>query len=105
MHKYHMYFIFLKIVLWVQFLLVFAQKESVNSIYYIIFDVVFNISLGIFLFMFFISDRFSGIDHYDRFVVSMAGSFLIFNTFTAGVPKLLSRFGITLPSWWPVQKG
>jgi hypothetical protein len=55
--------------------------------------------------MFFISDRFSGIDHYDRFVVSMAGSFLIFNTFTAGVPKLLSRFGITLPSWWPVQKG
>jgi len=104
MLHYHIYFIFLKIILWVQFVLILAQKESVNSIYYIIFDVIFNLSLGLFLFVFFIAEKFRDIDYYDKFIVSAAGSFLIFNVMTGSFPRLLSRFNVQLPSWWPVQK-
>jgi len=100
-----MYFIFLKIVLGVQFLLIFLQKESVNSIYYTGFDIIFNLSLAFFLISFFIVEKFNHVDYYDRYVVSAAGFFLLFNAMTGSIPKFLSNFDIQMPSWWPVQKG
>jgi len=104
MLKYHIYFLFLKVIIFVQFSLIFLQKESVNSIYYIIFDIIFKISLGLFLMAFFVAQRFREIDFIDRYIIFLAGSLLLFDVGTGGLPKLLSKYNITLPSWWPVQK-
>jgi len=105
MLKYHIYFFILKAILCLQFILILAQKESVNSVYYLTFELIFNLSLGLFLCIFFTAEKFRDVDYYDRFIISAAGSFLIFNAMIGSLPKLLSRFGIHLPSWWPVQMG
>ena len=105
MLRYHMYFVFLKIIIFIQFVLIFSQVESVNSVYYTGFDIIFNISLALFLMLFFVVEKFSGVDFYDRYIVSAAGSFLLFNVMTGSLPKFLSNYGIQMPSWWPVQKG
>jgi hypothetical protein len=55
--------------------------------------------------LFFVVEKFSGVDFYDRYIVSAAGSFLLFNVMTGSLPKFLSNYGIQMPSWWPVQKG
>jgi len=104
MLKYHIYFLFLKVIIFIQFSLIFLQKESVNSIYYIILDIIFKISLGLFLMAFFIAQKFREIDFMDRYIISLAGSLLLFDVGTGSIPKLLSTYGIALPSWWPVQK-
>ena len=100
-----MYFLFLKAILFIQFALIFLQKESVNSPYYTLFDIVFKLSLGIFLVAFFLLSKFKGLDFYDRYIVSFAGSLLMFDALTGSVPKFLSNYGITMPSWWIIQKG
>ena len=104
MLKYHYYFLLLKMCIFVQFLLILTQKQSINSVYYIISDLVFKISLGLFLLAFFLSSKFSDVDKYDRYIVSFAGSLLLFDVSTGNLPKLLEMYGLSLPSWWPIQK-
>jgi hypothetical protein len=53
MKAYHMYFFFLKFLLVIQTVLILLQKENPNQISYIASDVLFKLSLGIFLMVFF----------------------------------------------------
>jgi len=99
-----MYFILLKVIIGIQFALIFLQKESVNSALYVLFDIVFKISLGLFLMVFFFAEKFNGIHVIDRYIISLAGGLLFFDALTGSVPKFLSKYGIALPSWWPIQK-
>jgi len=104
MLKYHYYFLLLKVCIAIQFLLILIQTESVNSVYYVVSDFIFKISLALFLLAFFLSSRFSTLEKADRYIVSFAGSLLLFDATTGNLPKVLAMYGLSLPSWWPVQK-
>ena len=103
MFLYEAYFIILKIVIVIQFILIFIQKQSLNSIYYIGSDLVFKISLGLFLFFYFFKTNVTGLRSFDKYIVSFAGSLLIFDAMTHTLPRFLAHFNVNVPSWWPVQ--
>ena len=104
MKAYHMYFFFLKFLLVIQTVLILLQKENPNQISYIASDVLFKLSLGIFLMVFFTFKSIDGLDVYDRFIASFAGALLTFDAVYISLPILLTKLGVKLPSWVVVQR-
>ena len=104
MKAYHMYFFFLKFLLVIQTVLILLQKENPNQISYIASDVLFKLSLGIFLMIFFTFKSIEGLDVYDRFIASFAGALLTFDAVYISLPILLTKMGVKLPSWVVVQR-
>jgi len=103
MKAYHVYFFFLKFLLIIQTVLILMQKENPNQISYIACDIIFKVSLGIFLMIFFTFKRVEGLDFYDRFIASFAGVLLTFDAVYISLPILLTKLGVKLPSWVVVQ--
>lgn len=103
MKAYHMYFIFLKLILVVQTFLILFQKENPNKISYIAADIIFKLSLGIFLIIFFNLTPLPGMDVYDKLIASFAGVLLTFDAVYVSLPILLTKLGVKLPSWITVQ--
>ena len=98
-----MYFLFLKLVLIVQTLLILLQKENPNQISYIAADIIFKLSLGLFLVVFFNLTALPGMDVYDKLIASFAGVLLTFDAVYVSLPVLLTKLGVKLPSWITVQ--
>lgn len=105
MKAYHIYFFFLKFLLVIQTGLILLQVENPNQISYIASDIIFKLSLGIFLIIFFSFSNIPGMDVYDKFIASFAGALLTFDAFYISLPILLTKLGYTLPSWVVVQTG
>ena len=98
-----MYFLFLKLVLVVQTVLIMFQKENPNKISYIAADIIFKLSLGLFLVVFFNFTPLPGMDGYDKLIASFAGVLLTFDAVYVSLPVLLTKMGVKLPSWITVQ--
>lgn len=98
-----MYFLFLKLVLVVQTILIVFQKENPNQISYIAADIIFKLSLGLFLVVFFNLTPLPGMDVYDKLIASFAGVLLTFDAVYVSLPVLLTKLGVKLPSWITVQ--
>lgn len=103
MKVYHMYFFFLKFLLVIQTALIIFQVENPNQISYIVSDIVFKLSLGIFLMVFFTFSTIPGMDIYDKFIASFAGALLSFDAFYINLPILLTKLGYKLPNWVVVR--
>jgi hypothetical protein len=103
MKRYHIYFLFLKFLLVAQTLLILFQLENPNKISYIATDILFKISLGIFLIVFFNFSDLPGMDFYDKLIASFAGVLLTYDALYVSLPILLVKLGYTLPSWIVVQ--
>jgi hypothetical protein len=103
MKAYHIYFFFLKFLLLIQTGLILLQVENPNQISYIASDIIFKLSLGIFLMIFFTFSTIPGMDVYDKFIASFAGALLTFDAFYISLPILLTKLGYKLPSWVVVQ--
>jgi len=103
MKAYHIYFFFLKFLLIIQTVLILMQKENPNQISYVACDIIFKLSLGIFLMVFFTFQHVAGLDFYDRFIASFAGMLLTFDAVYISLPILLTKLGVKLPSWVVVQ--
>jgi len=88
----------------IQTILILFQKETPNNISYLVSDIIFKLSLGIFLMIFFTFKKIPGLDVYDRFIASFAGALLSFDAVYIGLPILLTKLGFTLPSWIVVQR-
>jgi hypothetical protein len=103
MKAYHIYFLFLKFLLIVQTILILLQKENPNQISYVAGDIVFKMSLGIFLIVFFNFSKLPDMDFYDKLIASFAGVLLTFDAVYVSLPVLLKKLGVKLPSWIVVQ--
>ena len=103
MKPYHIYFIFLKVLLIIQTILIVFQKENPNQISYVLCDILFKTSLGIFLIVFFTFSHIPDMDHYDKLIAIFAGTLLTFDAVYISLPILLVKLGYTLPSWIVVQ--
>jgi hypothetical protein len=98
-----MYFLFLKFLLIIQTILIFFQKANPNQTSYIVTDIIFKTSLGLFLMIFFNFSELPGMDYYDRLIASFAGVLLAFDALYISLPRLLVKLGVKLPSWIVVQ--
>ena len=103
MKQYHIYFLFLKVLLIIQTILIVFQKENPNQISYILSDILFKTSLGLFLIIFFNFADLPYMDFYDKLIASFAGVLLTFDAVYISLPILLVKLGFKLPSWIVVQ--
>ena len=96
MKPYHIFFIVLKVAIMAQFALVILNKHSVGSKVYILTNIIFKLSLGIFVQVYMFNDAVSGIPIEDKMVISFAGGLLIFDAVSNDVPELLKAYNIDI---------
>ena len=96
MKSYHIFFIVLKVAIMAQFALIILNKHSVGSKVYILTNIIFKLSLGIFVQVYMFNDAVSGIPIEDKMVISFAGGLLIFDAVSNDVPELLKAYNIDI---------
>lgn len=94
MNAFDVYMILLKIVVSVQFMLILLEKQSITSIEFLISEMIFKISLGIFLMVFFWLNKISEIRGSDKVIIGFAGVVLIYDAIHINLPNVLNFYGI-----------
>ena len=91
MKSYQIYFIVLKILVVLQLGLVLLKKQTNRSDIFIITDTVFKISVGIYLFVFFIINSFPGLEFGDTVILRFAGAILLFDIDYIGLLAIIRK--------------
>ena len=86
--------IIVKIVVSVQFMLILLKKQSITSIEFLISEMIFKISLGVFLMVFFWLNKISEIRGSDKVIIGFAGVVLIYDAVYINLPHILEFYGI-----------
>lgn len=94
MNAFDVYLFFLKIIVSVQFMLILLKKQSITSIEFLISEMIFKISLGIFLMVFFWLNKISEIKGSDKLIIGFAGLVLIYDAIHINLPDVLHFYGI-----------
>ena len=92
MKNYHYFFLLLKIAILVQFALILANKEHVDSTAYILTEIVFKTCIGIFIDIFMFHTTIDGLLFEDKLIFSFAGGLLIFDAWFNDFPVLLRKY-------------
>jgi len=94
MKLYHIYFLFLKLAILLQFILIVANKHSIDSKMYILTEIIFKTSLSIFIELFLFFNILPEIQWEDKFVISFAGALLLYDAWVNDFPLLLKVYKI-----------
>ena len=94
MKKYHYFFLFLKAAILIQFVLVLANKTRVDSTLYILTEILFKTSIGIFIEVFLFHNQIEGILFEDKLILSFGGGLLLYDAWFNDLPVLLDKYGI-----------
>ena len=100
---FNIYIIFLKLTLSVQLFLIFIKKHSETSIIFIVSNMLFKISLGIFLMSFFVLNKVTEIDNSDKVVIAFAGVILIYDAVFIDLPKAFQVYNINFSPYTLIQ--
>jgi len=92
MNTYHIFFLALKIIIIVQFILILTNKESVDSKIYIFTEILFKTCLAIFIEIFLFHQVIEGLAFEDKVIFSFAGGLLFFDAWFIDFPKLRAEF-------------
>ena len=94
MNAFDVYLFFLKIIVSVQFMLILLKKQSITSVEFLISEMIFKISLGIFLIVFFLLNKISELRGSDKVIIGFAGVVLIYDAVHINLPNVLDNYGI-----------
>jgi len=97
MKAYHIYFILLKTIIFIQMALVVLKKQTTDSKLYIVSDTIFKISIALYLFIFFIVNNFPGLDFEDTILLRFAGVILLYDIDYSGLIKIVREYYPGLP--------
>ena len=92
----HYFFLVLKILLGVQFLLILLNKESVSSTTYLVTEILFKTSIGIFMKSFIFYYKIEGLLFEDKVLISIAGGLLMYDAWVTDFPQLMNKY---IPGW------
>jgi hypothetical protein len=92
MKLYHVFFLILKIAILVQFVLVLLNRAKLNSKAYLITEILFKTSLGIFIEYMMFWHHTKGLDFEDRLILSFAGWLLLADAYLKDLPALIEIF-------------
>ena len=96
MKAYKIWLIFLKVAMIVQVTLIVAKLETEEHMAYLITDILFKTSLGIFLIMYFYINGSPIFDGWDEIFISFGGGLLVFDAWYNTFPKILRQYGYYL---------
>lgn len=96
MKWYRVYFFILKILVTIQFLFLIFKKGASDTRLYLISDIVFKVSVGLFLILYFFVHTLPDLHPFDRLIISFGGSLLVFDALYNDLPALLEKFNVTL---------
>jgi len=91
---FHIYLIFLKVAFVVQFILIIMKKQDHHGIVFIVSNMVFKISIGLFIMIYFLLHDIKQMDYYDKMIIGFAGTILIYDAFYIDMPKALAIYKI-----------
>ena len=94
MKNYHIFFLVLKAAIVIQFVLIFANKQRVDSTIYILTEVLFKTSIGLFIEYFLFHNQIDDILFEDKVILSFAGGLLLYDAWFNDLPILLEKYGI-----------
>lgn len=77
MKNYHLYFYFLKFIILLLIAMMSLKIIKVDNKIYILIDSIFKFSIGLFIIIFFSTDKNLIIDNHDRILIILAGFILI----------------------------
>lgn len=105
MELYQLYFFVLKLIVFTQLVFIFLGFDAAKSPLFAFFDMLFKVSLGLFLGIYFWLYTPKGISWEDGFIISLGG-FLILNEVHFGpLIKLFELRDWTLKSLLSVENG
>ena len=91
---FHIYLIFLKVAFIVQFILIITKKQDHHGIVFIVSNMVFKISVGLFIMIYFLLHDIKEIEYLDKMIIGFAGTILIYDAFYIDMPKALAIYKI-----------
>lgn len=97
MRFYHYIFLALKIAIIVQFILVIANKQSIDSKEYLITEILFKTSLAVFIQIFLVYSIIKDVMFEDKVIISFAGGLLLFDAWFNDFPQLLKEYNMPNP--------
>ena len=98
MKIYHLFFLILKFAIVLQFIFILSNKQSIDSKTYLITEIIFKITLSIFIEYFVYTRVIEGLDFEDKLIFSFAGALLSFDALAHDLPLLLKKYDITSSS-------
>ena len=94
MNPFHVYLIFLKAAFIVQFILIITKKQDNHGIVFILSNMIFKISIGLFIMIYFLLHDIKEMNYYDKMIIGFAGTILIYDAFYIDLPKALAIYKI-----------
>jgi len=92
MKGYHIYFIFIKLLIITQIIAVIMKKQTKKSDLFILSDTAFKLSAGIYLIVFFLVQPIPGLDFGDLLILRFSGVVILFDIDYSGLIKVLSKY-------------
>ena len=78
----------------VQFFLIIVNVQSITSKTYLITEIVFKVTLAIFIEYFLYTKVIDGLPWEDKAIFGFAGALLLFDALVNNLPVLLKQYGI-----------
>ena len=94
MKLYQAWLIILRLAMIIQVTLIFARVQPEEHVSYLITDILFKTSLGIFLIIYFYINGTTSFDNWDEVFIGFGGGILIFDAWSIVFPKLLRKYNI-----------
>jgi hypothetical protein len=94
MKAYKIWLIILKFAMIIQVALILAKVQSQDDTAYLVTDILFKISLGTFLMLYFYINGSPMFDGWDEVFIGFGGALLIFDALYNILPKLLAKYKI-----------
>ena len=96
MKLYQIYLLLLKLSMVIQVILIFFKVHTQDSIPYLISDILFKSSIGLFLIMYFYVRGSPTLDVWDELFISFGGVLLVFDAWWNVFPQLLEKYNIKI---------
>lgn len=104
MNALHIYLIFFKLFLFVQFILIINKKQDEEGILFIISNVLFKVSIGLFIIFFFLFHEVSEIDKVNKIIIGFAGVILLYDAIYIDLPRALKLYNINFSPYTLLKK-
>lgn len=92
MKYYYLFFLFLKLLITFQFILMLLNRQLIGPKAHMITEIVFKTCLGIFIEYMVLFRNISGLDWEDRMIFSFAGWLLIADAYINDLPDVIAMF-------------
>lgn len=92
MKSHHWFFFLLKLAIVVQYVLILLHKASVDSTTYLVTEIVFKISLSLYVEYLLFFGYVQGLEFEDKLIMGFASGLLSFDAIVVSLPKLLKKF-------------